>query len=1027
MNKKAFILILLSFIFLNFQSFSQVNFTELTGASNPFNGITISANTQFVSGDFNADGAVDFYSWDGVSTNFTFYKNNGSGSFSATSGSGNPFNGLTRKAPAYNSATTLYVQDWDNDGDVDVFNTNYESAGDNRYFQNNNGVFTELTGASNPFNGITISANTQFVSGDFNADGAVDFYSWDGVSTNFTFYKNNGSGSFSATSGSGNPFNGLTRKAPAYNSATSLYVQDWDNDGDIDVFNTNYESAGDNRYFQLTGSPPSISSTSPSDGATEVSVTANIVLNFSENVTVLSGNISIRKSSDDSLVESINVTSGQLTGSGTTSITINPSSNFDVGTSYYVLIDKGSFKDVDNTTFKGIEGKTTFNFTTGTPPVFENSTPSASSITGNTLMLTTDIDEAGTIYYIVVADGASTPSSVEVKAGTGSGGIGQITSGNAVVTTGSFSNNFSVLGLTGGTAYDIYSVAQDVALNLQTNPTKIDVTTNGAWTGASNTNWALVTNWSNNVLPTATDNVVIPNVGTKPVILFGTNAFANNITINASSSLTINTGGTLTMDGNLTQNGTFSIDSDATTNGSLIVKGTSTGNVTYKRYLKTSGVAAEGWHLVGAPVNGQPINAFSGSLLTSGTNNKSIALYNNTVVSASRWNYYTTANIGAAGNFTKARGYSVKKANAGTLDFTGTLNVNNTGESIAITDGGDNPAGNRWNLISNPYTAAINGSTLASVNNFLKVNIDASNLDPNRAGLVLWDGSAYVEKSKDDAAFYIAPGQAFFVHAKDKIGMAPNESVNFTEAMQTHQTGNIFLKSSSNYPEIILQISEGNNNSSTKIRYIENRTTGLDVGSDVGTFTGVNSTFKVFTHLISNNEGVDFAIQALPNTNLENMIIPLGVNAEVGKEITFSLNTSNFASDLKIFLEDRLTNTFTRLDEINSFYEITLLKALNGIGRFYIHTATKSLGNNNDSILNNASIYKYNASTLRIVGLPQETISFKLFNVLGKQVLTSSFTSNGVKDISLPKLATGIYVVKLQTKKGEMNKRIIIE
>jgi len=125
-----------------------------------------------------------------------------------------------------------------------------------------------------------------------------------------------------------------------------------------------------------------------------------------------------------------------------------------------------------------------------TAPVFENSTPSSSSITETGFILNTDIDEVGSIYYVVVADGATSPTSTEVKAGTGSGGSGQITSGNAAVASGGFTNAFSITGLTTVTAYDLYVVAQDDEWtpNLQTNPTKIEVTTTGLILSTSQTN-----------------------------------------------------------------------------------------------------------------------------------------------------------------------------------------------------------------------------------------------------------------------------------------------------------------------------------------------------------------------------------------------------------------------------------------------------------------------------------------------------------------------------------------------------------
>ena len=115
----------------------------------------------------------------------------------------------------------------------------------------------------------------------------------------------------------------------------------------------------------------------------------------------------------------------------------------------------------------------------GTAPVFENSTPSSASITSTGFTLNADIDEAGKIYYVIVSDGATSPTSTEIKAGTGNGGSGQVTSGNAEISTGDFTNAFSVAGLSGNTAYDVYVVAEDDegTPNLQAGPTKIEITT----------------------------------------------------------------------------------------------------------------------------------------------------------------------------------------------------------------------------------------------------------------------------------------------------------------------------------------------------------------------------------------------------------------------------------------------------------------------------------------------------------------------------------------------------------------------
>jgi len=108
---------------------------------------------------------------------------------------------------------------------------------------------------------------------------------------------------------------------------------------------------------------PTLSSSSPSDNATGIAKDSNIVLNFSENVDVESGNITIKKTSDDSTVETIDVTGAQVTGTGTSQITINPSSDFDYGIEYYVLIDATAFDDSSSNSYAGISSTTALSFT----------------------------------------------------------------------------------------------------------------------------------------------------------------------------------------------------------------------------------------------------------------------------------------------------------------------------------------------------------------------------------------------------------------------------------------------------------------------------------------------------------------------------------------------------------------------------------------------------------------------------------------------------------------------------------------
>ena len=200
----------------------------------------------------------------------------------------------------------------------------------------------------------------------------------------------------------------------------------------------------------------------------------------------------------------------------------------------------------------------------------------------------------------------------------------------------------------------------------------------------------------------------------------------------------------------------------------------------------------------------------------------------------------------------------------------------------------------------------------------------------------------------------------------------------------------------------------------------------LECVDDFDSIASGAQSFGLYSHLVSNSDGKHFQLQSLPKDNYENMVIPVGVKAAAGKEITFTADALNVPSGLKVFLEDRQTNTFTRLDEVNANYKVTLTETLNGVGRFYMHT-TESVMSTEDVILNSVRIFKTNASTLKITGLPQGKTSFYLYNILGKEMMTTIFTANGNKEISLSKLASGIYLAKIQTEKGAINKKIILE
>jgi hypothetical protein len=157
------------------------------------------------------------------------------------------------------------------------------------------------------------------------------------------------------------------------------------------------------------------------------------------------------------------------------------------------------------------------------------------------------------------------------------------------------------------------------------------------------------------------------------------------------------------------------------------------------------------------------------------------------------------------------------------------------------------------------------------------------------------------------------------------------------------------------------------------------------------------------------------------------MVVPVGIKAAAGKEITFSAEAMNIPDGINVYLEDRTANTVTLLSEANATYKVTLTESLDGIGRFYLHTKASGVLSTTEVALDNISIYSPAKSTLRIAGVSQGKASVKIYSVLGKQVFANTYNTTGVIDMNLPTLTTGLYVVQLETEKGTLNKKITLE
>ena len=147
---------------------------------------------------------------------------------------------------------------------------------------------------------------------------------------------------------------------------------------------------------------PTLSSSTPADNAVAVAIDSNIVLNFSETVQKGTGNFYIKLYSDDSTIQTIDVTTAAVTVSSA-QVTINPGSDLTENTHYYLTADSGVIKDVATTpnNWAGISSKTVLDFTTreAVSPTLTSTTPAdnatGASLSNNLQMVFSETVNAG--------------------------------------------------------------------------------------------------------------------------------------------------------------------------------------------------------------------------------------------------------------------------------------------------------------------------------------------------------------------------------------------------------------------------------------------------------------------------------------------------------------------------------------------------------------------------------------------------------------------------------------------------------
>ncbi len=528
------------------------------------------------------------------------------------------------------------------------------------------------------------------------------------------------------------------------------------------------------------------------------------------------------------------------------------------------------------------------------------------------------------------------------------------------------------------------------------------------WNGSRSTNWHTPLNWNTVSVPTASDNVLIFTSENIP--------FVGDVEVN---SLTINSDAALTVTGNITTN-----EITMESGGSLIAQGTVSATFTQKRTVNSTD-----WHLISVPLSGETVEDLRDNhpFATGSGTNVGIGAY-----LGDGWSYYTSS---STGSLTSAHGIAVKLTEAQDITFTGSMETDDLDRSMLI-------ASSDMNLLGNPYPSYLAANASADgTNNILTVNSGVL----TEQTLWFWnpETNSYDQVNQATSSRFIEPGEGFFVSTS-----VHNNLFSFTELMQNHQPeesedgegegdgggdgdgdgggGDDFLSRNRNTSrsEIQLQMKNETEVRKTDIFYIEGTTTGFDNGFDSTIFIGSDEYFQIYTHHVADGYGEKLGIQSIPNENFQTTVVPIGIKASEGTDITISATTSNLPSGVYAYLEDKERDTFTLLDDTSQYHE-TLSSDLDGIGRFYLHTSS-TLGVQDESLLDQISVYQTNHETLRIVGIQQGEVTLNIHNILGQNLVKMKFVGNGTNDISLPELTAGLYIITLESLTGSTSKKIVI-
>ncbi|WP_179347840.1 T9SS type A sorting domain-containing protein [Winogradskyella pacifica] len=529
--------------------------------------------------------------------------------------------------------------------------------------------------------------------------------------------------------------------------------------------------------------------------------------------------------------------------------------------------------------------------------------------------------------------------------------------------------------------------------------------------------------------PSATDTCygLIIKSGTDAVLT--ADAEVKSVLVEAGASLTIDSGITLTV------TDAVNLTSVSDSFSSLILNGTISGTINYDRHVNIVGTSAGGGNdLIALPLTpaggltfdafinlGSPTNA---TKLASNGSVYAFGPYNNTVDVTSYENFAVNATTALE----TGKGYRAATITSDqVLTFTGDIVTGNVSAPISKPAGG-----NQWNLVGNPYPSYLSASEFLTANSAV-LDDDAVAIYGYNSGF--YSGSeattgnfTIINAATTDGTLNIAPGQGFIIAAKNVTGdnVVFNNGTSSTTDMRTVIGSDDYIPGRSPSISYNLKLDLiGSTTYRTSFYFNEGSSLGLDPGYDAKVF-GAVPIFALYSHLVEDNEDVNFALQSLNTSNLSDVTIPLGVNANQGEQISFTISQSTLPNNVNVYLEDTVTNTTTLLNSVD--YILTPNANLNGTGRFYLRMSDSTLSTN-ENTLDALTIYTNEADkTIVIAGQLTDATKATIYDLQGRVILSENLmTSSTSQAIDVSGLSTGVYIVELNNITQNKTQKVILK